>query len=101
MTSVSKKIYEIKHDLVLITIFAGTQANAYNQTHFYNVAIWTFCVYTRYWQLIQSINLQVGTCIRYLFNDPCLPTPKPMHTTKLILDGSAIINQSINLQVQR
>ena len=30
------------------------------------------------------------------FNDPCLPTPKPVHTTKLILDGPAIINQSLN-----
>ena len=29
------------------------------------------------------------------FNDQCLPTPKPMHTTKLILEGSAIINQLI------
>ena len=33
------------------------------------------------------INLQVGTVP---FNDPCLPTPNPMHTTKLILEGDFI-----------
>ena len=52
MTWVGKNSSEIKDDLVLITMFAGTQANAYNQTNFYKVAIWTFCFYTRYWQLI-------------------------------------------------
>ena len=39
MTGVGKKSSEIQNDLVLITMFAGTQANAYNQTNFYNVAI--------------------------------------------------------------
>ena len=34
MNCVGKKSSEIKDDLVLITMFAGTQANAYNQTHF-------------------------------------------------------------------
>ena len=55
MTFVGKKSSEIKDDLVLITMFAGTQANAYNQTNFYKVAIWTFCIYTRYWQLINQL----------------------------------------------
>ena len=69
MTCVGKKSSEIKDDMVLITMFAGTQANAYNQTNFYKVAIWTFCIYryTRYWQLI---NLQVGTRYTVPFNDP-------------------------------
>ena len=35
--------------------FARTQANAYNHTNFYKVDIWTFCVYTRYWQLINQL----------------------------------------------
>ena len=61
MTGAGKNSSEIKDDFVLITMFAGTQANAYNLTNFYNVAIWTFCIYTN-----QSINLQVGTCIQYL-----------------------------------
>ena len=52
MTCVGKKSSEIKDDFVLITMFAGTQANAYNQRNFYKVFIKTFCVYTRYWQLI-------------------------------------------------
>ena len=54
MTWVGKNSSEIKDDLVLITMFAGTQANAYNQTHFYKVVIWTCCVYTLYWQLINQ-----------------------------------------------
>ena len=48
MTCVGKKSSEIKDDLVFITMFAGTQANAYNQTIFYKVAIWTFCVFICY-----------------------------------------------------
>ena len=55
MTCVGKKSSEIKDNLVLIAMFAGTQANAYNQTFFYKVAIWTFCVCTRYWQLINQL----------------------------------------------
>ena len=50
----------------------------------------------------RSINLQVGIPYTVPFNHPCLPTPKPMHTTKLILEGpQIIINQSINLRVHR
>ena len=52
MTCVGKKSSEIKDDFVLITMFVGTQANAYNQTNVYKVAIWTYCVYTRYQQSI-------------------------------------------------
>ena len=48
MTCAGKNHLKLKDDLVLITMFAGTQANAYNQTNFYKVAIWTFCVYYRY-----------------------------------------------------
>ena len=54
MTCVGKNSCEIKDDLVLITMFAGTQANVYNQTNFYKVAMWTCCVYTLYWQLINQ-----------------------------------------------
>ena len=54
MTCAGKNSSEIKDDLVLITMFAGTQANVYNQTNFYKVAIWTSCVYTIYWQLINQ-----------------------------------------------
>ena len=39
MTFVGKNSSEIKEDLVLITMFAGNQANVYNQTNFYKVAI--------------------------------------------------------------
>ena len=42
MTCDGKNSSEIKDDLVLIIMFAGTQANVYNQTNFYNVAIWTY-----------------------------------------------------------
>ena len=34
MTCVGKNSSEIKDDLVLITMFAGTQVNVYNQTIF-------------------------------------------------------------------
>ena len=34
MICVGNKSSEIKDDMVLITMFAGTQANAYNQTNF-------------------------------------------------------------------
>ena len=54
MTCVGKNSSEIKDDLVLITTFAGTQANAYNQTNYYKVAIWTWCVYTLNWLLINQ-----------------------------------------------
>ena len=43
-------------------------------------------IYTRSWQLIKLIYRYVYDT----FNDPCLQTPKPMHTTKLILEGDYI-----------
>ena len=48
MTCVGKNSSEIKDNFVLITMFAGTQANTYNKTNFYKVAIWACCVYTNY-----------------------------------------------------
>ena len=48
MTCVGKKSSEIKDDLVLITMFAGTQANTYTFLTKQIITMWTFCIYTHY-----------------------------------------------------
>ena len=55
MTCIGKKSSEIKDELVLITNVCRYPSQCIQPNKFYKVAIWTFCVYTRYWQLINQL----------------------------------------------
>ena len=94
MTCVGKKkSSEFKDDFVLITMFTGTQANAYNQTKFLQGGYMDILRLYPLMTINQSIDLQLG--IRHLSMIHVCRHPSQCIQPQLL------VNQSINLQVQR
>ena len=94
MTCFGEKSSEIKDDLLLITMFAGTQANAYNQflQGGYMDTLRLYSLLT----INQSINLQVYGAFQWsMFADT------QANVYNQTLEGPAIINQSINQSINQ